>query len=687
VRPGTGFRANTDTPPPRAWHAAGVDARRARWTATLVVGIEVAAVLAGVVSDRLLVREGRADLASLHGETWVLILGVASAAVVGFAVTRSQPSHPVGWLFLALSASILVSGPLEAWIEWGAMARPGSLPATGQVAAVNDSTWIPWFVLVALILLLTPTGTHLSPRWRVLARVIAGAGALAFVLSLAKTEPFEAPFQDIENPWALPAIQPAAAWVEYLLVLVVAVGLVAAGVSLLLRWRRARGDDRHQLLWLALVVVPLPVFVVGAFAASAAESEAGTVLATGGFVVLVPIAAGLSITRYHLYDVQRILTATATYVLLTLVLVLTYAFVVWAGARGAQEWSVSPAIAATLGAVAAAIVAEPARRVIQRALDRKFNRRQYEAKRLVRGELARETAEVDVEDLLRRALADDSVAVAYPGPGADEWVSPSGAPRAAPEPAVSITRHEREVARVGFDPSHSDIETVGAVARIAAADLDNGRLRAELVRQVAEISASRQRLAEAQRDERRRVERDLHDGAQQRLLALAFDLQSAQLSGDSARMQAALAEGATAAQTAVRELRELANGLHPAALADGGLPAALDDLAQHTPVPVRLDVQVGRLDPALEFTAWLVIGEAVVNAQKHARASEVRVSVGRAGDAVRIEVCDDGRGGANPVGPGLRGMRDRVEAAGGRLLVSSSAGSGTRIEAVLPCAS
>ena len=686
-RPRPGFRGITDTPRRLAWHASGVNARRARWTATLVVGIEVAALVAGVVSDRLLVREGRADLASFHGETWVLILGVASAAAVGVAITRSQPDHPVGWLFLALSASILVSGPLEAWIEWGAMVRPGSLPATGQVAAVSDSTWIAWFVLVALILLLTPTGTPLSPRWGVLARIIAGAGALAFVLSMAKTEPFEAPFEDIENPWALPAIQPAAAWVEYLLVLVVAVGLVAAGVSLLLRWRRARGDDRRQLLWLALVVVPLPVFVIAAFAASAAGSESGTVLATGGFVVLVPIAAGLSITRYHLYDVERILTATVTYVLLTLVLVLTYALVVWTGARGAQEWSVSPAVAATLGAVAAAVVAEPARRWIQRGLDRRFNRRQYDARRLVRGELGRETAEVDVEDLLRRALGDDSIAVVHPGPGPHDWVSPSGTPRPVPEPFVSIARHDREVARVGFDPSRTDPQTMRAIALIAAAELDNGRLRAELARQVTEISSSRQRLSEAQRDERRRIERDLHDGAQQRLLALAFELRSAQLSGDPERMGAALAAGATSAQSAVRELRELANGLHPAALLDGGLPAALDDLARHSPVRLRLDVDVDRLEPSVEFTAWLVIGESLVNAQKHAHAHELNVGVSRQGDSLVIKVCDDGRGGANPDGPGLRGMRDRVEAAGGRLRVSSPAGAGTTIEAELPCGS
>ncbi len=132
---------------------------------------------------------GHADLVGFGGETWVLIMGVASAAVVGLAIVRTEPRHPVGWLFLALSATILRLRPARGLIEWGRLARPGSMPATGAVAAVNDATWIPWFVLVALILLLTPTGTYLSPRWRALGRVIVGAGAVAFLLSLVKTDP------------------------------------------------------------------------------------------------------------------------------------------------------------------------------------------------------------------------------------------------------------------------------------------------------------------------------------------------------------------------------------------------------------------------------------------------------------------------------------------------------------------
>ena len=664
-----------------------MDARRARWIAASVIAIEAVILLAGLVSDRLLVHAGHADLVGFRGETWVLLLGVASAALVGFAIVRTQPRHPVGWLFMALSATILVSSPLEAWIEWGRLARPGSLPGTGAVAAINDATWIPWFVLVALILLLTPTGTYLSPSWRALGRVIVGAGAIAFLLSLVKTDPFESPFQDIENPWAVPAIQPASAWVEYGLVLLVAASLIASGGSLLLRWRHASGDDRRQLLWLALVVVPLPLFVVAAFVASSVGSSVGTVAATGGFVVLIPIAAGLSITRYHLYDVERILARTTTYVGLTLLLIGTYALIVWFGARGAQRWSISPAVAATVGALAVAAIAAPAQRVIQDLIDRRFNRRRYDAVRLVGAELADERAGRDLAALFRRAFGDPSVVVAYPGARLDTWVTDTGVAPLAMADWVDVVRHGRVVARIGYDPAHTDAEVVGAGARVAAAELDNAGLRAELARRLADVESSRRRLAEAQRTERRRIERDLHDGAQQRLLALAMELRSAQLSGNDDRMRQALSDGATSAQSAVRELRDLANGLHPAALTDGGLMAALDDLARHSPVDLHLDVNVPRLDSALEFTAWLVIGESVVNAQKHANATRVAIEVHQHDCQVRIQVRDDGCGAANPDGPGLRGLRDRVEAAGGNLVIDSPAGGGTTIEAVLPCAS
>ncbi|MCW2797757.1 histidine kinase, partial [Nocardioides sp.] len=435
------------------------------------------------------------------------------------------------------------------------------------------------------------------------------------------------------------------------------------------------------------VVVPLPLFVIYAFVAARSNSSAWTVVASSGFVMLITVAAGLSVVRYRLYDVERLLAATVTYVLLTTLLILVYGFIVWMGARGLQTWEVSPAVSATIGAIVAAALAAPLRRGLQDQIDRRFNRRRYDARRVILDGLADEEAGVDLEELFRRAFGDEHLTIAYPGSASGTWVTFSGRPPADNPATVDVQRRGRVIARIGFDPVRTDPGTISAGASLASAELDNGRLLADQARQLAEIGASRRRLATAQQRERRRIERDLHDGAQQSLLALAFELQSAQLGGDDVRMRQALSDGAEAARAAVRELRALANGLHPAALIDGGLAAALDDLARHSTVPLVVEADVPRLDAALEFTAWLVIGEAVVNAQKHANASRIRVAAVLDDGTLRLRVADDGKGGANAEGPGLRGLRDRVETARGVLEIRSDPGDGTTLEAVFPCAS
>jgi signal transduction histidine kinase len=614
----------------------------------------------------------------------VVVIALSVNLVVGAVVALARRENPVGWLFLALGLVLLLEAPTDAYVQYGP-GLTGDLPGTSAIIVLTDASWVVWFTLVALILLLTPTGRSLTPRWRWVARVQVVAGICAFLLAIPSGKTLDPPYQHFQNPMEVDAIQPWADWLGTICVYTIGVGLIASGISLLLRFRRATGDERRQLLWLVFAVAPLPLYVVVAFISSQNGAGLVTVIATGGFITVVPIAAGLSVLRYRLYDVERIVAATVTWVLLTTIVVATYAFVVWLGARAVASGPVSPALAATVGAVAAAGLAFPLRRALQDLVDRRFNRRAYDARRVIGAAVAAEEAGIDVEEVLRDALNDPALTVAYPGPDGG-WVRADGSAAVVAGGPVDVDRHGRVIARIGFDPDVNDAGTVRRAALLAAAELDNTRLRAELVLQVGEIAASRTRLATAQRRERRRIERDLHDGAQQSLLALAFELQSAQLNGDPERMREALAEGAGAAQAAVRELRDLANGLHPAALTDGGLAAALDDMARHSPVPLRVRTDSGRLDPGTEFTAWSVIGEAVVNAQKHAAADGIEVDVQRRNGDLRLCVHDDGHGGANPDGPGLRGLRDRVEAAHGRLTVTSDV-DGTTIEAVLPCGS
>ena len=212
----------------------------------------------------------------------------------------------------------------------------------------------------------------------------------------------------------------------------------------------------------------------------------------------------------------------------------------------------------------------------------------------------------------------------------------------------------------------------------------------QLQARVEALTASRDRAVDSAEDERRRIERDLHDGAQQRLVALAMDLgmARAKLETDPAAATALVGEAHEEAKRALAELRDLARGIHPAVLADRGLDAAISALAARSPVPVGVEVATGRLPGPVESTAYFVVAEALTNAAKHARAAEIGVRITRHRDLLIVEVIDDGAGGADPAGgTGLRGLADRVAAVDGQLTITSPPGGPTVIRAELPCGS
>jgi signal transduction histidine kinase len=212
----------------------------------------------------------------------------------------------------------------------------------------------------------------------------------------------------------------------------------------------------------------------------------------------------------------------------------------------------------------------------------------------------------------------------------------------------------------------------------------------QLRARVEALQASRDRAVDSAEAERRRIERDLHDGAQQRLVALAMDLgmARAKLESDPAAATALVGEAHEEAKRALAELRDLARGIHPAVLADRGLDAAISALAARSPVPVGVEVAPGRLPGPVESAAYFVVAEALTNAAKHARAAEIGVRITRHRDLLIVEVIDDGVGGADPArGTGLRGLADRVAAVDGRLTVTSPPGGPTVIRAELPCGS
>jgi signal transduction histidine kinase len=303
----------------------------------------------------------------------------------------------------------------------------------------------------------------------------------------------------------------------------------------------------------------------------------------------------------------------------------------------------------------------------------------------------------ELQASLSHALRDPSLELMYARQEQGGWLTARGQPGSLPRPGdgprsraiTLVERDRRPLAALVHDPAleHRLIRAAAAAAGMA---IDNARLHAELRAQLEEVRASRQRIVEAADRERRRVERNLHDGAQQRLATLALSL--AMLCGrDDADPAHAtpLAAALTELRQAIEELRELARGIHPAILTEEGLPAAVESLADRSVVPVRTTADFeARLPGPVEAVAYFVVSESLANVAKYARASGARIELSRCDGWLRVEVADDGVGGADPArGSGLRGLEDRVCAIRGTFRVDSPPGGGTRVQAEIPCPS
>jgi signal transduction histidine kinase len=299
-----------------------------------------------------------------------------------------------------------------------------------------------------------------------------------------------------------------------------------------------------------------------------------------------------------------------------------------------------------------------------------------------------------LEDSLRRTLRDRSLRVGLYDRSSGAYRSADGSPFELPEDASNLvaTRLERAGAPLGLMVHDKALlenpdlmESTAAAVRMA---VDNERLHQAVRDQLEEVRASRARIVEASDAERRRVERNLHDGAQQRLVSLAMSLRMARARAEEAGDKALIAEldrSSGDLDRAIAELRELAQGIHPAVLTEDGLHTALEELAERSAVPVRLSAPDERYPAPAEATAYFVASEALANVGKYSGASEVSVSVTRENGTLTVEVSDDGVGGADPTkGSGLRGLEDRLAALGGELRVESPVGRGTRLIARIP---
>jgi hypothetical protein len=353
--------------------------------------------------DVLLRRTGYPGLAQVvgTGDTTTVVAAVA-AATVGALVASRRPGHRVGWLLVAMGLSIAVADFTFAYTRYGLVARPGALPAASWLAGIANGGVFLYLSCTGFVLLLSPTGTLPSPRWRWWARITAAGLVVAFLTSVLAPRPLYPEYPDIGNPVGVGALEHGLGAVLFPVgALLVLAGLVVGAVSLLLRFRRARGLERLQLRWLAL----------GAALSATAFAVSLTALVTDGWlfqaalgisVAVLPLATGAAILRYRLYDIDRIVSRTLAYALLTVLLGLGYAAVVLGLGRLLGRESSLAVAGATL--VVAALF-QPARRRVQALMDRRFNRRRYDAARTVEQFAARLRDQVDLTTLTGELLA------------------------------------------------------------------------------------------------------------------------------------------------------------------------------------------------------------------------------------------------------------------------------------------
>jgi hypothetical protein len=386
--------------------AATREARPRRWLSVVAWALWALTMLglaAGAWLDHLLRQAGMPELGLLQAASAPLLVAAVSAATVGVVLGSRRPAHPVGWLLLGLGLLVAANGVVAQYVDYGLVARPGALPAASYLAGIANGLQVLWLACAGFVLLLTPTGSLPSPRWRWWARVAAAAPLLLLLLFMVDRQPLAPEHPTFENPLAVPVpagLLLAVAAVDAVIVLVT---LVAAAGSLVVRFRRARGTERQQLRWLALgaAVVGVVALLVGVVAGAMAKDRM-VLAALGTCVALLPLATGAAILRYRLYDLDRIISRTLAYGLLTVLLGGGYASVILGlGQLLGQESSLVVA-AATL-AVAAAF--RPARRRIQRAVDRRFNRRRYDAARTIQAFSARRRQQVDLDTLTGELLA------------------------------------------------------------------------------------------------------------------------------------------------------------------------------------------------------------------------------------------------------------------------------------------
>lgn len=680
--------------------------RAAFWTALVAAAVLVVVAL---------------SLGTLNGTfsgdpfTLLIVLSVATYTATGAVLASRVPHNPIGWLFLVIGLGLLFGGATAEYATYAIITEPGTLPAGDWAAWINNWSFVI-AGLIPIVLIVFPTGRPPSARWRWVLWAIAGT--LACLILDAMFRPVAIELNrgvTVPNPTGIEGLASALTAGAWIFGLLLAAESIAAVAALVIRFRRADEEERQQVRWIAVAAALAGVFLIAVLITSIGlqpgQSRFVNDLAFLVFFLClsvgIPGAVAVALLKYHLYDLDLVVKKTVLYVTVAGLLLIAFvaAAVVVGGVFGRSQR------AAVIAAAAIGIAFWPALRIARRVADRIVyggRATPYEVLTTFGRRMSETYATDDVVGRTAQLLASATGAAR-----ATVWlrvgreIRPAGTWPSDHAPGASLPSDGEDLPMLPADwaePVRDRGELLGALAVTMPANDPIGPGRQRLIRDLAdqaglalrnvrlieELRASRQRLVAAQDEGRRRLERNIHDGVQQQLVAIAVKLRLADgmIERDPARAHDAIAALQDDVSAALEDLRDLARGIYPPLLADQGLRAALEAQAQKATTPIRVEAgSVGRYPRDIESTVYFCALEAMNNIAKYADASAASVSIEQTDGVLRFVVRDDGRGfdpRAAVGGTGLQGMTDRLEAVGGSLLIESAIGVGTTVIGTVP---
>ena len=635
---------------------------------------------------------------------------------VGALLASRNPSNGIGWLMLAASTALAISGFADEYVVYALDTQPGSLPAPEVAAMLSGLAWGPLLATLILIVLLFPTGHVPSPRWRFVPATIVGLLTIAGLGSILMPGPLDSVAGTvIENPLGVERFDTVANIAQGIGFIGLIPMLGAAIAGMVLRFRRSSAEERQQIRWLMYIVVLVAATIgIGVlqdlFWNTRAFGDALFTIMVALIGIGVPIAIGVAVLKYRLYDLDLVIKKTVLYAIVALLLV--GLFLLFASLLGSALIDAEPA--AIVASVALGVAFWPATRFARRLADRIVyggRATPYEVlsdfSQRVGGSFASEDVLLRMATILRDAVGAREATVwlrvgkelrpagfasSKAGRPSPVVMSGNDLPSLPAEAAVEVRDQGELLGALSVSVAANDPMTPSK-ERLIHDLAGQAGLVLRNVRLIEEIRASRQRLVAAQDEARRRLERNIHDGAQQQLVALTVKLRLLeQVAGrDPSKVPEIAAQLQAETTETLEDLRDLARGIYPPLLADKGLAAALDAQARKSALPVTVEAaDVGRFPQDVEAAVYFSCLEALQNVAKYASASRITISLARSDGRLSFAVADDGVGfdpAASTYGTGLQGIADRIDALDGTFEVVSAVGAGTTVHGSIPVTS